>query len=454
MAVHEGQKRGIFYNPATIIASSFLAAILLGSLLLCLPIATTSGDISFIDALFTATSATCVTGLVVVDTGSYFTTFGQFVILALIQLGGLGIMTLSSFFVVLLGKKLSMRNKIVVQDALDYYDVNTLSRLLKTILLLTAGIELMGALPLFFRWQPEMGTVKAIYYAVFHAVSAFCNAGFTLFPNSLIPFREEITVNLVIALLIILGGIGFVVLLDLRRYLEAKRKSKGYCALSMQTKVILSSTAILILVGMVSVLLLEWNNTLQPLSLPAKLLASFFASVTTRTAGFNTLPTGLMNISTLMVFILLMFIGASPGSTGGGVKTTTLAIFLASMRAMISGKERVSLFKRTIPRKEIRNAIIIIGLSSLLVVLSLLALLIIEGSSAKDMLHAMFEVTSAFGTVGLSTGLTPQLSPWGRLLITAVMFIGRTGPLTLALAVSSGKSPPLLKYPEGRIMVG
>jgi trk system potassium uptake protein TrkH len=299
-----------------------------------------------------------------------------------------------------------------------------------------------------------MGTTKAIYYAVFHSVSAFCNAGFALFSNSLIPFQEEVTVNLVIAFLIILGGIGFVVLLDLRRYLEAARRGKGHRTLSMQSKVILSSTAILISIGMVSVLVLEWSNTLQPLSLPGKLLASFFSSVTTRTAGFNTLPTGLMNISTSMVFILLMFIGASPGSTAGGVKTTTLAIFLASMRAMMSGKERVSLFKRTIPKKEIQKAIIIIGLSSLLVVLSLLALLVIEGRTAKDMLHAMFEVTSAFGTVGLSTGLTPQLSPWGRLLITAVMFIGRTGPLTLALAVSSSKSPPLLKYPEGRIMVG
>lgn len=451
-------KRVIPQNPASVIALSFLLTILLGSFLLSLPIATTGGKISFVNALFTATSATCVTGLVVVDTGSYFTIFGQLVILSLIQLGGLGIMTLSSFFTLLLGKKLSIKSKMIVLDSLDYYDVDTLSKLLKAIFLLTIGIEFLGAVPLFFKWLPDMGAIKALYYAIFHSVSAFCNAGFALYPDSFIICREDVVINLVISTLIILGGIGFVVLMDLRRYFGAKRQRSPQKAISLQSKIVLGSSGILILLGMLTVLLLEWNNpaTLQPLSFQGKLLASFFGSVTCRTAGFNTLPTGSLYAATSMIFVVLMFIGASPGSTGGGIKTTTLAIFLATVWSMMLDKDRVCLFKRTIPRKEIQRSIVIIGLSSLLVILCTLLLVVLDSGLAKGLLHHLFEVVSAFGTVGLSTGVTPNLSISGRLLITLIMFIGRTGPLTVALALSnsSSKYAPSFRYPEGRIMVG
>jgi trk system potassium uptake protein TrkH len=445
-------------NPATVIALSFLMAIMVGTLLLSLPMATHSRHISLADALFTATSATCVTGLTVVDTGTYFTLFGQLVILALFQIGGLGIMTFSTFFAVLLGKRMSMTDRLIMQDALDYFELGSIGKLIKRILLVTFSIELMGAMPLFLRWQPKLGTWRAAYHAVFHSVSAFCNAGFSLYATSMLSYQQDTVVNLGMISLIILGGLGFVVLLDVTKFFLLKlKKKRGH--LSLQSKVVLTTSLSLIISGGLLLWLLERNNILQPISGKGQLLASLFQAVTCRTAGFNTLPIGSLTTVSLVIMIILMFIGASPGSTGGGIKTTTFTIFIATLRSMIYGHQDVNLFRRTIPRKSIHKAAAIIGLSALVVISASIILIGTEKAQLFGMakgytVRILFEVVSAFGTVGLSTGITPQLSIVGRLLITLVMFVGRIGPLTLALAISKIKPPPPYKYPEGKITVG
>jgi trk system potassium uptake protein TrkH len=445
-------------NPPTIVALSFLIAIALGTILLSLPIATHARRFALVDALFTATSATCVTGLIVVDTGRYFTLFGQLVILFLIQIGGLGIMTFSTFFTILLGKKMSMKDKLVMQDALDYFELGSIGRLINRILLVTFSIELLGALPLFLRWRLSLGPWRAAYYALFHSVSAFCNAGFSLFSAGMMPYQSDMVINLGMISLIVLGGLGFVVLLDAARFFLLKLR-KARSRLLLQTKVVLATSLSLILIGTILLWLLEQNNTLRSLSGRDKLLASLFQAVTCRTAGFNTLPIGALTTASLVILIILMFIGASPGSTGGGIKTTTFAIFMATLHSLIYGHEEVHLFRRTIPRKNIHKAAAIIGLSVLAVTVATITLIVSEKSQPFGVqpgypVRIFFEIISAFGTVGLSTGITPQLSTTGRLLTTLIMFIGRIGPLTLALAIGRIKPPPAYKYPEGRIMVG
>lgn len=445
-------------NSPTIIALSFLLVIFLGTISLSLPIASRSQHLGLLDALFTATSATCVTGLVVVDTGSHFTLFGQLVILVLIQLGGLGIMTFSTFFTVLLGKRMSMMDKLVMQDALDFFELGSIRKLIKYVLLVTFSVELLGAIPLFLRWRSSFGDWRAAYYAIFHSVSAFCNAGFSLFQTSMMSYKQDIFINLNMIFLIVLGGLGFVVLLDLTRFFRLKIRHKS-CRLSLHTKVVLSTSISLVVVGSLLIWLLERNNTLQSLSVGDGLLACIFQSVTCRTAGFNTLPIGEMTSASLLIMIILMFIGASPGSTGGGIKTTTFTIFIATIRSMIYGREQTHLFHRTIPRKATHKAAAIVGLSGLLVIIGTIILVILEknqafGGEQGYPIRIFFETVSAFGTVGLSTGVTSQLSTFGRLLTTLMMFAGRIGPLTLALAIGRIKPPPSYKYPEGRITVG
>ncbi len=441
-------------NSPTIIALSFLIVILLGTILLSLPIASRHQRLNIVDALFTATSATCVTGLVVVDTGRHFTLFGQLVILVLLQVGGLGIMTFSIFFTVLMGKRISMADKLVMQDALHYFELENVGRLIKRILLVTLSIELLGSIPLFLSWRLNLGVGKAAYYALFHSVSAFCNAGFSLFSDSMIPFQHNIMVNLGMISLIILGGLGFVVLMDITRFFLLKLKNKP-CRLSLQSKVVLSTSIGLVVAGTGLLWLLEQNSSLVKVTF----LSCLFQSVTARTAGFNTLPIGSLSTTSLIIIIILMYIGASPGSTGGGIKTTSFTIFVATLRSMIYDREQVHLFHRTIPRKSIHKVAAIIGLSAFLITAATIALILSEknqlfGVQRGYPVRILFEVVSAFGTVGLSTGITSQLSIPGRLLTTLIMFIGRIGPLTLALALGRVKPPPAYKYPEGRITVG
>ena len=438
-------------NPAAIITLGFLGVILLGTVLLSLPNAAANGErIRLLDAFFTATSATCVTGLTVVDTGSRFSIFGQGVILLLIQVGGLGIMTFSTLFTILLGKRLTLRNRMVVHGALDSLEMGGIGGLIKRILLITFILELVGALFLFLGWRGSMGGEQALYAAVFHSVSAFCNAGFSLFSESIIPYNNNYIILLSISSLVILGGIGFVVLLDIKNYFSLRRQGKAG-KISYHSKVVLIITLALLVVGTIVVLALEWNNTLKPFGPGEKILNSFLESVTCRTAGFNSLRTGYLHPSTLVFFMFLMFVGASPGSTGGGIKTTTFFITLSTLKSMIYDQQEVTLLKKTIPRKSVHKAISIIGIALIVVFFMALLLMVTETGRPLDI---FFEVVSAFGTVGLSTGITSGLSDAGRLIIILVMFIGRIGPLTMALAIGDRPPSAALHYSEGQITVG
>lgn len=434
-------------NPAQILAIGFLAAIALGTILLSLPQAVQSSErLSAIDALFTATSATCVTGLKVVDTGSRFSILGQIVILLLIQFGGLGIMTMVALFATMLGRRITIRDRLVVQEALKHSTLEGILVLLKYVLILTLTIEGVGAALLYLRWARDGSVSHPLYYAIFHSVSAFCNAGFSLFRDSFVGYRGDIGVNLTMIFLIILGGLGFTVLLNIRRYRFKKPE-----VFSLHTKVVLATTGILILVGTAVLFLLEFRNTLSTLPLGQKVLGALFQSVTPRTAGFNTINIGSLTTSSLFFLMVLMFIGGSPGSTAGGIKTSTFGIFLISIYSLLRGKRNVTLFRKTIPEEVIRKVTAIFTLSLGLVILSTFLLSLAEH---QEFHKVIFEVFSAFGTVGLSTGITPELSPLGRLIITITMFVGRIGPLTIAVAMGQREYKALFKYPEERVMIG
>lgn len=445
-------------SPPQIIIASFLIAIVCGTLLLCLPIATRSGErLNFVDSLFTITSATCVTGLAVKDTGSFFSFFGQMVILLFIQLGGLGILTFSTLFTIFLGKKFTISQSVIIKDALGRSKIEGLKDLIKYILLITFFIEIIGAAILYLRWSftTQWNPLFILKTAAFHSISAFCNAGFSLFSNSLQGWRADTTVMLVMTGLIITGGLGFVVILQLRHYITKPLATK----VNLQTKVVLAVTAILILTAAIGVYLLENNHMLKDMDGKEKLLTCLFTSVTPRTAGFGVLPTGGLQIPTLFLITMLMFIGASPGSTGGGIKTVTAAILASAAFSMLKGKDRIVLFKRTIDKNAYRRSMVIFVLSMLLIVVSTMLLTITERAMLKGtntyFLNLFFETTSAFATCGLSTGVTPQLTVLGKLIIIATMFLGRIGPLTAALALAMQKEEKITyRYPEEEIMVG
>ena len=448
-------------KPNQIIVLSFVSASLIGAILLCLPIASSGNSpISFIDAFFTATSAICVTGLVVKDIGTFFTGFGQMVVLSLIQLGGLGIMTFSTAFAILLGRRLTIRDTVIMQNALDNKNAKGFRKLIKHIILVTLSIEAVGAILLYIRWQinSSQPASQILYTSIFHAISAFCNAGFSLYSDNLYGFRSDVAVNLIITSLIILGGIGFIVLLEIPRFKFWKKDRIKYLSkISLQTKLAVTATLILILVGMALIMFFEWNNTLSGMPIKDKLLCSYFHSVAPRTAGFSTLPVEHFASPTLFINILLMFIGASPGSTGGGIKTVTLAVLFAAAVAMVKNRNRITVFKKTVPRAIFRRAFIISLMAIAWVFIATIALCIIEQPrycAADFALKNLFEVVSAFGTVGLSAALTPALAPLSKIVIIITMWIGRVGPLTLALAIATREEPPQYIYPEERIMVG
>lgn len=435
------------YTPAQLLVLGYLAVIITGTILLMIPAATTqSGGLDIISALFTATSATCVTGLIVVNTSTAFTVFGQLVIMILIQIGGLGLMTMSTMVAFIIGKKISLKERLLIQEDLNQFKISGLVALVRYVLIVTFVIEGIGALILFLRLLKDYSFWKAFYYAIFHAISAFNNAGFDLFGNSLEGFTGDIFINLAVIFLIILGGLGFAVLAELYNKRDIKKTS-------LQTKIVITISLILIIVGFTSFLALEYNNelTMGNLSFGEKTLSALFLSVTPRTAGFNTIPTGSLKSSTLFLVIVLMFIGASPGSTGGGIKTTTFGVLLITVWSMITGKRDIEIFKRQLENEIIFKALSITILSLMLVVLVTMILTVSEG---MDFLPVFFETVSAFGTVGLSTGITSALSSFGRLMITITMFAGRVGPLTLALAFAERKRSGVYHYPKEKIMVG
>ncbi|MGE7269940.1 TrkH family potassium uptake protein [Brevibacillus panacihumi] len=449
MAVKQSLKR-FSPDPPKVLVIGFIVIILIGSILLSFPIATQDGEgLPWLDALFTSTSATCVTGLVVVDTGSTFTWFGQLVILSLIQVGGLGFMTFATFFALILGKRVSLKKRMLLQESLNHLSIQGIVRLARRILIFTVIIEGVGGVLLSLRFAYDMPLGRAIYFGFFHAISNFNNAGFDLMGEfkSLTDYAEDPLVTLVVAGLITLGGIGFIVMNELFEYRMTRR-------LSLHTKVVLTMSAILLVAGTLLILFFEWKNpkTIQPLGATGKFLASFYQAVTPRTAGSNTLNIPDLTHPTLLLTIYLMFIGASPGSTGGGIKTTTTATLLGAVWSQIKGKEDVSFFRHRIVHDLVYKALTVTVAGLLLVTCITMCLTITE--QGADFFMILFEATSAFGTVGLSMGLTPELSPLGRILIIFTMFAGRVGTLTIAFALARKRRKDHYQYPKGKLMIG
>lgn len=436
----------VLLKPAIIIPLSFILLILTGALILYIGPSSVNGKLNFIDAFFTATSATSCTGLIVLDTGRDFTRFGQIVILTLIQLGGLGIMSFSTLFVLLFTRKLTLHGRLILQETLTQFPLRDLVPLLRTIFIWVLIIESIGICLIFIiqkETQPD-----AIFSSIFHGISAFCNAGFSLYRTSFITYKENIGFNLVITTLIILGGLGFVVLWDLQKKIFQKEK----LPFSLQTKIVLSVSMSLILAGTLLIFLLEYNKSLGQLSLGKKILVSYFQSVTSRTAGFNTIPISGLSRATLFILIGLMFIGGSPGSTCGGIKTTTASIFFKYIitKLMHKGGE-VNLFRREIKRESVERTLLIVTLGISLILTITFFMLIVQRENFLDIL---FEVTSAFATVGLSTGLTPHLTNIGKIFIIITMYTGKLGPLTLTAFFAERQKKILYRYPSENIMTG
>ncbi|MFH1768572.1 MAG: TrkH family potassium uptake protein [Candidatus Omnitrophota bacterium] len=442
-------------RPAQLMIASFAFVILSGTILLMLPMAAGSGvKTPFIDALFTATSATCVTGLIVKDTASYYSLFGQMVILSLIQIGGLGIMTFSVSLSLFMKKQIQVRQQIVMKDVLDQDVISTVKSFILFIVKMTFMIELAGAVLLFSLWREKfMDSFTAAYHAVFHSISAFCNAGFSTFSDSLMRFSGDGLTNSVISLLIIVGGLGFIVIRELFDQLKNKfiHRMKKPLFFRVQTKIVLGVSLLLIVLGSVVIYLMEKEKALSLLPVKSKILISLFQSVTTRTAGFNTVDLSTFSFSTLLFMMILMFIGGSPGSTAGGVKTTTISVLWATLKSSFNQKENVELSRRTLPNETVQKAITIFVFSLFIVGVFASLLLYFE---QKEVGSVLFETVSAFGTVGLSTGITPNLTLEGKILISLLMFVGRIGPLTLAYAIIRHRPSARYRYAEERVMIG
>ncbi|MDQ0060790.1 TrkH family potassium uptake protein [Paenibacillus harenae] len=437
------------WSPPRIIVSGFAIIILLGAFVLSLPFASATGErLDFIDALFTATSATCVTGLVVVDTGTYFSTAGQIVLMVLFQLGGLGFMTMATLVALVFRRKISLRERLILQESMNQTSMEGIVKLIRRVLYYSLSIELAGFLLFTFRFSFDMPLGKAAFFGAFHAVSLFNNAGFDIFGEyrSLMLYVSDPIVNITAMSLIVFGGLGFVVMSDL---LEYRRKRK----LSLHSKVVLAMTGTLIGIGALVLFIFEFTNplTLGSLDWGGKIWASFFQAITPRTAGANTLDYTALRQATVFFTIILMFIGASPGSTGGGIKTTTFTLLVGAVISMIRGREDIVFFRYRMAKERIFKALTITILSLTLVVVVTMVLATIED---QPFLKILFEATSAFGTVGLSVGLTPELSHVGKMIIMVTMFAGRLGPLTLAYALGPGTDKELYRHPEGKITIG
>lgn len=448
-------------STTQMIALGFLSAITVGTLLLMLPVSSAQGQwTNPVDALFSATTSVCVTGLVVVDTYSYWSIFGQLVILLLIQMGGLGIVTLTTAVMVFIGRKVTLRDRLLLEEA---YNLNTLSglvRFTKRILAGTLLVETVGAVCYSFVFVPRFGFLKGIWVSVFNAVSAFCNAGMDIVGNSsLIEYVANPWVNLVTMLLIVMGGIGFIVWWDILRVIKLCRgnempKRHFVRRLKLHTKVVLFATGMLIAVGAAAVFILEYGNpqTLGNLNPAEKLQAALFQSITTRTAGFATIPQEGLTDATSLVCLLLMFIGGSPVGTAGGIKTTTMALLVITALSVARGKEESTVFKRTIPRDTLRKALAVMVFSVMVTMLAIVVLLTLEQGALMDVLY---ETVSAIGTVGLSRSFTASLDIAGRLIITCCMYLGRIGPISMMIAFSFRKGRNTMAVlPEEEITVG
>ena len=435
-------------NGVQILALGFLVAIIIGAIILSLPISSRSGEpTNFLDAIFTSTSAVCVTGLITLNTSTHWSTFGQTVIMTLIEIGGLGFMSFAVLISLILGKKITLRERLVMQEAMNTFSIQGLVRMVKYVLAFTVSVQFFGALLLSTQFVPEYGISKGVFYSIFHSISAFCNAGFDLFGTSLVGYSNNIVVILVISVLIIIGGLGFTVLLELYNF-------KGIKKLSLHAKLVIITTLILVFGGAMLMLLFEYNNpqTIANMNIKDKILNSFFASVSPRTAGFNSVPTNGMTLASKILTVILMVIGGSPGSTAGGLKTVTCGILVLTVISLIRGREDVECFGRRFTKELVIKAftIVFIGLSLVIGVTMILSYTEV-GASFIDLLY---EASSASGTVGLTLGLTPNLSAVGKILIMIMMYLGRVGPITVMLALTRKRKKSGYKYPEGKILIG
>jgi len=447
-------------SPAATLVSFYAVAILVATLLLMTPWAARRAPLGLIDALFTSTSAMCVTGLTVVDTGTTFSLFGQLVILATIQLGGLGITTFSVYLFFYLRSGVGLRDRWVIQDTLLHTPVRSLNELVRAIIHLTLLVEAAGAVLLAMVFIPQFGWLTGSYYGIFHAVSAFCNAGFALFSDNLVSYRDNPIVNLTIMVLIVLGGIGFLVIRELQDVWRRHRRGQRW-RLSVHSKLVLITSTALIVGGWLALLAIESaSGNLRQASVGEMVWVTLFQSVTTRTAGFNTIDLNAFGVPSIFLVIVLMFIGASPGSTGGGIKTTSLALFLVTLYSRLRGYQATSVFKRTIPDETVKKTFTLLFVAAIWVgTMTFLILLAevpgsVEGQTHGVFLDYLFEVVSAFGTVGLSLGLTPQLGVVGKLLITLLMFVGRVGLLTFTFFIIKQAAREGTLYAEENLMIG
>ncbi|MEG0775486.1 TrkH family potassium uptake protein [Clostridium sp.] len=445
-------KRVKLLSYPQMIALGYILVIVFGTLLLLLPIASEDNiSVGFVDALFTATSATCVTGLVVFDTYTQWSIFGQLVILILIQVGGLGFMTIITMFSFLLKRKIGLKERGLLRESVNTLYIGGIVRLIKKILIGTFIFEGIGAILLAIKFIPHMGLVKGIYNGVFHSVSAFCNAGFDLMGrygkySSLTFYCDDVIVNLTIMVLIIVGGIGFFVWDDITKN---KYHFKRY---QLHTKIVLSTTTILIVSGAISFYIFESGNLLSHMSVGEKILASLFGSVTPRTAGFNTVDVATMMPATKLLTMMLMFIGGSPGSTAGGIKTTTLAIILISLWSSLRATKNDNIFGRRLEDNALKRASAVVTVNLILTFTA--AFLIIGTNNALSLSDVIFEVLSAIGTVGLSTGITSTLSSFAQIVIILLMYCGRVGSLSFALIFTEHKMPSCIQSPKEKITIG
>ncbi|GGJ02888.1 TrkH family potassium uptake protein [Paenibacillus hunanensis] len=439
-----------FVHPTRLIPMGFAILIAIGTVLLMLPISGAHGhSVGWLNALFMATSAVCVTGLAVIDTGTAFSVFGQVVIMVLIQIGGLGFMTFGILFAVLLGKQIGLKQRLLIQQATNAVSTQGLVKLSLNIFSIAFVLESVAMITLALHWTPELGWKKAWYYGAFYAISSFNNAGFALKPDSLSEHVGDPIVNTVVITLFVIGGLGFIVVTDILR----KRRWHKF---SLNTKLVLVSSLIATVFGFMFVMIVEWNNpaTLAPLSLGDKIWAALFQGVMPRSAGYNTVDIGGLMAATQFVFIMLMFIGAASGSTGGGIKINTFAILLLCLYSVVRGRSEIHAFRRKISFDTAFRALAIIMISLGIVVVLTIMLTITEQGSSATFLEVFYEAVSAFGTVGSSMGLTPHLSPEGKIVVVITMYIGRLGPLALAFALARNNKPTKYSYPEEKVLIG
>ncbi len=443
--------------PGYIVIMSYLAVALTGTILLLLPLSSAGEPLVLVDALFTATSAVCVTGLIVVDTGAQFTVFGKSVIMILIQLGGLGVMTFSVLLFLFLRMGFGTKQRWIVMESFTTTPVPNFRSLIKLIFIFTVIMEAAGTIMLYYFWRGQPDGGNTFFTALFHSISAFCNAGFSFFSSSFMQYRNSILLNLTVMSLIIIGGLGFPVIYELFMRFRYRRRSRR-SAFSLHSRMVVSTTLILIITGAVVILLFERGNQMSGLGWGGKMLSSLFQSVTARTAGFNTLDISSLGPATLFFLIMLMFVGASPGSCGGGIKTTSLAVLVAILQSKLGGMKHVSMFKRTIPQDTVSRTLAIFILAVLVVSAGLIVLVALETGEVtgggSNFLAYLFEAVSAFGTVGLSMGVTPGLSTGGKIVIIILMLLGRVGLLTVAYVVTQKETIKLYRYAEEKVMIG